>query len=660
MMTDEMTAREREQLQRFETFRRLACAILLRRFWVPLAAFALAFLALDAVVLDRARRADRFEARAVLLYHPRTAERVKALDRKDVFQILFRPTLKDALAATLSGAAATDALRQRLRQTVAFRQERDSPNTFNVVVRAESEASAVERANAFAELCLKEYAAYRAADLRRWMETIDEQRKKLQGRLEELDAEEDRLVRATHQPLPERELDRLDETLGKQKAALAEAGVRRAKETARLKRLRADLAATVPAAALGRLDELKRAQTELAKAEDDVVAAEALYTERNPRLVVARERRDALAAKYAAFCQAQGLGAIGRDDVAKAETLAGQIRATEAQEAAAREMCEALQSEIDRNARSLAQIQEAVPTYARLRHRREAIQEALAGTEDTVADIRYLQASIPSDFTLVEPVKTAEETPLRTRKKTVAVVLGAGVAAGLVTLLVVLLDVLFGRVRDAREVAFDPEARVLGSLPPPEVPFASEQEEKRALDGIYYRFNREAGERRTVLVARLPGAAYSRPLHDVFDWNCAMGGRRFLRIEIVAAQDFAVTDDLRPLGGLLLKGASAFFPVQDVSRLSPGELQLLANDVKTLGETYDVFVLGRRLPLSNHSIYFEQMLRFCDCAVLFVGAHRTPRASLRQALLRRKEAGKPLFAVVSGERDFEKIRGGRP
>lgn len=659
MVMDEMTAREREQLQRFETFRRLACAILLRRFWVPVVAFALAFLAFDAVLLDRARRADRFEARAVLLYHPRTAERVRALDRKDLFQILFRPTLKDALAARLSGAAATDALRQRLRQTVEFRQERDSPNAFNVVVRAESEAAAVARANAFAELCLKEYAAYRTADLRRWMETIDEQRKKLQGRLEELDAEEDRLVRATHQPLPERELDRLDETLGKQKAALAEAGVRRAKETARLKRLRADLA-TVPTAALGRLDELKRAQEELGKAEDDVVAAEALYTERNPRLVVARERRAALAAKYAAFCQAHGLGAIGRDELTKAETLVGQIEAAEAQEAAAREMCEALQSEIERNAKSLAQIQEAVPTYARLRHRREAIQTSLAGTEDTVADIRYLQASIPSDFTLVEPVKTAEETPLMTRKKTVAVVLGAGVAAGFVALLVVLLGVLFGRVRDAREVAFSPEARVLGSLPPPEVPFASEQEEKRALNGLCYRFSREAGDARTVLVARLPGATYSRPLHDAFDWNCAMGGKRLLRIEIVAAQDFAVTDDLRPLGGLLLKGTEAFFPVQDVSRLSPGELQLLANDVKELGKTYDVVVLGRRTPLSNHSIYFEQMLRFCDCAVLFVGARRTPRASLRQALVRRKEADKPLFAVVSGERDPEKVRGGQP
>lgn len=653
---DEMTEKEREQLQRFETLRRLACAVLLRRLWAPLLVGVLAFAALCGVLYRRALAADRFEARAVFLFHPRATEHIKALEAKEVFQILFRRTLKDGLAERLMGEGASDAFRRRLYRTVEFRPEGSDPNIFNALVRAPTAQAAIERANAFAEVCLKAYAAYREADLGRWTETTEARRRELLARLDALAKEEEALDRGARVARPRQELARLDEALDRQKTALAEARVRLAKETAQLRRLEADWA-EIPAAVVAHAGALRRRLAARDALDAEIAAAEGVYTERNPRLLVLRERRAALLAQDAAFCASNGVEGVARATIEKVDARAEALKQATARAEAARETCAALEAEIAGNARAVARLQEVLPGYARIDRRRELLQRALAEVEDIVSDIRYLRASVKDDLALVEPVASAEETAPLTRKKQMLAFMGACVAAGFAAVLLVLLDLLLGRVRDAAELALHPELNVLGSLPPETAPFASREEEKRILDGFSYRFTSAMASARTIVVGRLPGASYSRRLHDSFDWNCAMAGRRLLRVEIVSARGFAAPDGAETLGGLALKGASAFFPVQDDTRLSPGEVELLKSDVKALGARFDLFVFGRRRPLARHSIYFEQMAKLCDCALLFVGAGATPRAALRAPLALRRRVGKPFFAVVSDERSWSKVRG---
>lgn len=655
---DEMTEKEQEQLRRFETFRRLVQSIILRRFWVPLLAFAIAFAALYAVLLARALRSDRFESRAVLIFHPRKSERVKSIDQKELYQILFRRSLKDRLAAHERGSAATDAFCQYLYRTVEFSKDDRQPDIFNVIVRAPTEKLAIDRANAFADLCLAEYADYRKRNLQNCLGLEERRRQESLDRLAALDREEDDLNASTHLLQPRQELERLNDSLSQQRQAFAEASIKLTKERSQLKKLRLAFE-RIPKAVIAHIDELKRFLADFGKVDAEIADAEALYTEKNPRMVVVRARRAALADRYAAFCRKAGIDPADVTALDKVETMENEIKAAESRTDVAQETSEAIEREISRGLAAIARLQEIVPRYDRIRHRREMIQQSLMGIDDAVSDIHYLQASIENDLGLLEPVNSADETPPIGRKKLIFIVMAAVVFTGFVSVAFVLLDILFGRVYDLRELTFYHDLKILGALPPPSVPFASRQEEKKILGGIHYRFTTEVKDVRLMTIARLPGARFSRQLHYEFNWNCAMGGKRLLRLEIVPAVEFDMTDDMTMIGGgIAAKNQMGFFPVQDISRLTPGEMLLLENDVKELREKYDIFVVGRRQPISNKSIYFSQMLEFCDVAVVFVGARTTTRAALRQLLQRQKKSGKPLFVVMSGERNMNLVRKG--
>lgn len=655
---DEMTDLEQEQLKKFETFRRLVQAIVLRRFWIPLLAAALVFVGLYAFLYARALKSDRFESRAVLLFHPRESEHIRPMDQKELFQILFRRSLKEKLATTLRGADAPDWFRQMLLRTVEFSKDDHQPNVFNVIVRASSAEAAIERANAFAQLCLQEYASYRNADLKRWAETAETRRKELTERLVALDKEEDELAENTRLPQPRQELDRLNESLKQQKLALADATIRLTKETSQLKNLRRDLG-EIPPSVVDHVEDLKHYIAAFEKIEAEIAEAEALYTEKNPRLIVVRERRANLQAKYEAFCRLYGIGTVDFTILSRVETLENSIKEAETRVDVARETCEALKREIANGAQDIAKLQEIIPNYDRIRRRRETVQQSLTEIEDNVSDIQYLKASVETDFSLIEPVNSAEETVPMSKKKLILILMASVVAGGGFSLFVVLIEILFGRVYDLREVSYYPELQPLGSLPPVGRTFSSEADEKRVLDRIYYKFHTAAENVRTMFVGRLPGGEFSKRLHDELDWNCAMGGRRLLRVEVVSAMDFEVTDKMSAMGGLVLQGRNqAFFPVGDISRFSPGEMMLLENDIKELEEKYDFFVIGRRVQLSNESIFFEQMLSFCDCSTIFVGSRRTSRQALRRAIQRQKRSGKAMFVVVSDERNMEIVEKG--
>ena len=655
-MMDEMTEREREQLRRFETLRQLAWAIALRRLWISLLVFVLSAAAVGTWAYRRALKSERFEARAVLFFRPRTTERVRAMPADEVFQILFRRSLKERLAETLQGPSASAGFRRQIVRTVEFKREDRNPNVFNVIVRAATEAAAVARANAFADLCRTEYATYRGRDLTDMQGLFEARRRELQGRLDALDAEEAAQDKGAHGEQPKRELEYVGETLKRQKAALSEASIRLARETAHQKNLQAELDA-LPKAVVRHVVALRRFLAKAEKRDADVAEAEALYTERNPRLIVARERRAALRTAFEAFCRTNGIASVDAATLAQVERLTADIREATANTEAARETCAALQAEIARNDGERTRLQHMLPNDERIRRRREAFGQALAEIEDALSDIRYQQSSVTHDLSLVEPVRMAEETEPLSRKKITLVLMLSLALAGMSSALLVLLEIVFGRIHDRGELALHPELDVLGALPPEETPFASREEERRVLHGCCHRLGATASHARLLLIARLPGAAFSRRLREAFDRECATVDKRILRIEIVPVRAFAVTDGMTLMDGLVLKGASAFFPVQDVTRLSLGEMELLANDLKELGAKYDLYVLGRQRPLAHHSIYFEQMLQLCDAVVLFVGKGTTSRASLRQAIARQRESGKPLFAILTGERDWEEVRG---
>ena len=86
---DEMTDLEQEQLKKFETFRRLVQAIVLRRFWIPLLAAILVFVGLYALEGGQRLVSDTFKIdvpkelpEITLSASSRSVNEVKAIDIK--------------------------------------------------------------------------------------------------------------------------------------------------------------------------------------------------------------------------------------------------------------------------------------------------------------------------------------------------------------------------------------------------------------------------------------------------------------------------------------------------------------------------------------------------------------------------------------------------
>ena len=655
---DEASANELEQLKKFEMFRRLATAIAMRIFWVPVVVGIVAFVSLFVVVSRRARYAERFEAHAVLFFRPHDTEHAKAATQDEVIQILMRRMLREALADRLAGGVANDGFRGTIARTTDFIVDEHNFSIFHLLARSADAGTAVKRVNTFAQVCIDEYAKYRGEDLDVLMKTSEENRKEIVRRMADLDKEEDELTKKMKMLQPRQELQRLNNELVRQKTALSEANVRLLRERSQQGNLEQEVK-LYPQVVVDGLVSLKTLLQSADDASTEMRNAETLYTEKNPKLVVAREKFVSYRARVDEFCKEHGIDAkVDLVTISKIEETLKALAEARTKTCLAQETADALQSEISKIEEDIHRLQEVVPVFDRLQSRRETFQKSLAEVENVLADIRYQKLAIPRDLVLVEPVRVPDETPLITSKKMMLVVVCAAVAGGGSGFLLLLLCLLFGRVHDIREVAFNSEFVALGSVPPEGKKFVSEQDENRVMEGIYYRFRGAVGDVRTMLVGRLPKAEFSHPLQRAFDWNSAMYGKRMLRVEIVPSREFEMTDDMEALGGVVMGRAGAFFPVNDISRLSPSEIALLESDVKTLSEKYDFFVFGRRQPFSEDSIFLDQMMKFCDCALLYVGARKTPRRALRAAALHQKAADKPMCVVVTGEKDWKLVRGG--
>lgn len=654
---EETSQNELEQMKKFEMLRRLGTAILLRRLWIPIVVFLVAFAALFVVIGRRAQFAERFEAHAVLFFRPRTTEHARAASNDEVIQILLRRSLKEKVADKIVGGEATEGFRGTMARVAEFRVDERSLGVFYVVARATTAADALKRANTYADVCLEEYALYRNGDLDVLFKTAEESKAEILKRLKEIDVEEDELNRKTRFAQPKQELARLNDAILRQKTSLSEANVRLAREAAQARKTEGDLA-IYPKDLVAAIDTVKDLLSDLDKARTDVADAESRYTERNPKLVVAHERLATLRARVEALCRKHGIDTIDAITVEKIESLVKELAATKAQVELAQETTEALEAEIKKNDDEVKRLQELAPAYERLQRRRDGFNASLAEIEDTLSDLRYQRSAIPHDLTIVEPVRVPDETPPMTPKKMILMVMIAGVFAGASLFFAFVWEILFGRVYDVKELTYYPDLVTLGALPPDDVPFPSEHDEKRVMDGLYYALRPGLDSARLLFVARLPGGDYARRFHTAVEWNCAMCGKRLLFVEFVVSRDFTMTDEMKPIGGgLVLFHSRAYFPVNDISRLSPSELTLLETDLKTLAKTYDLFVLGRDLPVSDSSIFFEQMATLCDVVEIFVGKGRTSRHALRQALKIQKECGKPLYAVLSGETNWKTIQG---
>lgn len=647
-----MSERELEELQlkKLNALRGIVQVSALRWLWAFLLVAAIVAVALVVLL---ARRTMRSPSRAVVMtrlqFYPKTVSKIQAMDAGQVFQILTRDSLMRRYADQM-GFTGLERLRTWIDISI-MPSELDS-RLFEIVAYANDEKRAAEKANCFAAACLHEYEEYRRAELEKWVTTVESRRQELQNQIDVIDAEERQLARANGLFSPKTDGDRLRETISDQKVRLSEADVKVANEALRAKRLKDELG-DVSVKAFGRSDELKAMQDALVRAEKEVARLHTLYTDKNPRLALALKSQAEARAQIDAFLKENNMPAMSSVELERLTRIYAKLKDAEVELEIQKSAQEALKKEIAANETRLAALARLLPQFDGFARRRETLQTAIDGLEETISDIRYLQAAVSGDLAQVERATSGRlEPPVNKKNITLGVCGGLFCGGGLWTLLV-LLDVLFGRVRGAREVACYLGVKTLGAITRKEH-FPADVDYAHALNRVCFGLEQETAGKSVVFAGLLPGGRFVPELGEAMRWNLAMSGRRTATIDIVSAKSFEAPDGAEQMLSVCLKDDRGWFARASRQALSPSETKLLGEDIAELRKRYDMVILRCLEPVYS-TMFLHQALEIGDAAMFYAGSRRTPRLFLRRLAHEGESVGRQPLVVVDGRltaRDF--------
>ena len=643
--------REREQLQRLDTLRQTVQAIFFRWTWIFFAVFSLTCGFFIYVLAQKAaHNYGRYEAQTSLLYCPKKGSKIASMDDKQVFHVFTRTSL---VKKYIEALGLTGVERARAWMDLSITQMRGEGRAFLITTKGPTEASAVAKANTFADICMREYEAYRMADLEEWNLTIERRRKELFDRISQIDDQESVQTKKYGIANPIADIERLHTTINDQKTALSAVQVRLANEELKKKKLEQDLKGFNPVA-LAHAEELKAMQREMLEKEKEVAHLRGTYTELNPRLQVAMRNRDELAKTFDSALKVNGLSMSSAFDLERLGELSKDLKDTKTKLEVEREAKQALIEQIAQNEKTLHELIEVLPQFDRLKRQRDTLQAAIQGLEETVSDIRYLQSSVSGDVSQVERALGAQGEPIFGKKTIGLSIFAAFFCATIVWSLAALLDYLFGTVRGVSEVGAYHKTVSLGGVPDESF---KEQEfsRKDVLDSICYRLDDFSSQLGTTLVGVLPGGTPHPELEEMIDWNMAMAGKRIMTLKIVPAVDFKEPANATLLSGVWVAGTKAWLPVSNVKAISPSEMRMLEMDVVELHKTYELILLSRADPVEG-GVFTRQMMKFCNSSLFYLGARRTPRRIFRRILKVSEQVGKtPLILTtnVRQTRDLE-------
>lgn len=633
---------ELERQRRFEEFLKIAWCIARRR----LAAFALATLVLFAGIFGMlahraANKPDLWQASTTVTFYPKSATKIKAVDGDQVMQIFARRLMYAKLADMLR---MDEFERQRLRDELSVTQERGRKTVYNIVAKGRTEADAMRRANTFAQLCVKEYVAYRTDDLQRWTDSIGLRKGEIANEMERVDTEETELNRKAGAISPLAESERLNNLVSENKAALSALQVKIINAEAKRKRLKGEVAELNPAA-VKHAERLRKMQAERDKLKEEITRLEELYTEHNPKLQVVMGRLENADKAWKEFLAEHK---IDEEDLPHLEDLKRsekQLEETEAMLEALKEAKAAMDIEMAGNSAAARRLLEVIPQYDKIKSRRSTLRESLQSIEDTLSEVRYLQASIRSDISQVEPATYGIcDTPRSKKRMLLALILAAGLGGMLLTACVA-AEFAWGSIRDGGEPELYAGVHTLGELPP-------EDAHKGEFDPVFYRFEEAAGNAGAMYVGVLPGAEGAEDFLARLEVHMAMGGKRLAAVEIQKAKGARLPRGGKQMGIIVMAAGRGVAPVENIHSFSPSEMRLLQADVEELRKEYDLVALMRHVPETSRGVMPRQLMRFCDAGMAIIGVKKSPRRMLRYAVEHTRETEKPLITAIAA-------RGGR-
>ena len=643
-MTEEEKINENEQaqLRKIIAFQKVAFGIFLKWKWL----FLLLVLLLAAVFLNyfrvkALRSVSRFEATTRLLFNPRKVPKIEILTEQQLLSILDRSSLKRKIA---DHVAMSEQEKQCLSKDVVLTQERNPPNLFTLTVASQTENGAVQKANAYAEILVEEYVAYRTADLENRRTSVASRRKTLLDQLAAIEAEEKTLKTKTGVVSPQEALLNLNTLISDQRRNLSALGVEIANENVKRDRLEREVGASGPAI-IANAPAIRRRAEAIAAVDKEISSMREIYTDINPKILGKLDDRKALVKELEEFLKSKGVAGLNVDGIDQIEKSAGELAECGTRLAVLNEKQSALQQETTDNEKKAAELAAMIPEYERLSAHHADMERSVRSLGDELSNIAFAESSLRNNLRQIERARAGDDKGSLDTKKIVIALIADLICFGVVLIVTLIVEFLYGKVRGGKEISAYDAIRFLGSIP---TPGALPDDEAREVMGVVaLKLLQPDVLKGVMLVSLLPGADKDTRFTEVLDYTATMAGERLFSLNLVPSADFSPPADGEQMVGAVRKESRGWFPVQNRLALAPSELEMLQADIAELRKDFDAVFVFMDGGLRKGGSFFDQLLGISEASVLVASDSKTPRSWFGYVRRHMEAAQKPIVAIAT-------------
>ena len=311
-MEEELTEAERAQMQRILTLQKVIAGIIAKWGWLVLSLFIILVLAFGGFFTLRAiRSVERFEAKTRLLYNPRKVSTIETISDRQLMSIIDRKSLKRRVGEKVDMPKAEN---ECLSVDMKITQEKRPTNLFTLSASSQSWKGAVKKANAYADIIIEEYVAYRTKDLEDLSLALADRRSGLMDQISDLESQETTLKAKTGVLAPQEALLALNMLISDQRRNSSALGVDAANEELKRRKLE-ELVGESGAAITANAHAIRKRADAIAAIDKELVELRERYTDLNPKVAGKVAEREERVAEMRAFLKSKGAEQIDVENI---------------------------------------------------------------------------------------------------------------------------------------------------------------------------------------------------------------------------------------------------------------------------------------------------------------------------------------------------------
>ena len=629
-------------MQRIVTLQKVIAGIIAKWGWLVLSLFIILVLAFGGFLTLRAvRSVERFEAKTRLLYNPRKVSTIETISDRQLMSIIDRKSLKRRVGEKVDMPKAED---ECLSVDMKITQEKRPTNLFTLSASSQSWKGAVKKANAYADIIIEEYVAYRTKDLEDLSLALADRRSGLMDQISDLESQETTLKAKTGVLAPQEALLALNMLISDQRRNSSALGVDAANEELKRRKLE-ELVGESGAAITANAHAIRKRADAIAAIDKELVELRERYTDLNPKVAGKVAEREERVAEMRAFLKSKGAEQIDVENIDQLERSAGELADCLTRLEAIAEKRRAIEQEISDNEARAAEFAALIPEYERLQTRRADVSTSIRDLDEQLNDIQYVKGTLRNDLRQIERAGGVGDKGPFGIKQIALSLIGAAICCGALLLWIILLELLFGKMRGGREIAAYDGISYLGSLPKKGV--LADDEEREVMGVAALKMFLANVNYKTALLCRLPGAEVREDFMSALDFTASMSGMSGFVLDIVSSTSFTPPEGAEQMISVVRQGNRGWFMTANRFVMAPTELQLLTADIAELRNAFDNVFLRMEEGVRTGGTFFDQLLELCDSVILVIGTGTTPRSAFRYVRRHVAASGKPMMAIAT-------------